>query len=110
MKKLSFAIDNAELIDENPRSSFAVLSLDFFASGKNRHDTFVKEDVLRRTAKTIYNCPVLWKYDKSFDDAGTHAPDQNPCGFVPFGTEIKEKNLTEDELMEHLDKKGEEVA
>jgi DNA-directed RNA polymerase subunit M/transcription elongation factor TFIIS len=26
------------------------------------------------------------------------------------GTEIKEKNLTEDELMEHLDKRGEEVA
>ncbi len=26
------------------------------------------------------------------------------------GTNIKEKQLTEDELMEHLDKKGEEVA
>ena len=99
MKKLSFAIDNAELIDENPRSSFAVLSLDFFASGKNRHDTFVREDVLRKTAKTIYNCPVLWKYDSSFDDAGTHAPDQNPCGFVPFGTEIKEKTTPDGRVM-----------
>ncbi|MCX6750972.1 MAG: hypothetical protein NTZ83_05920 [Candidatus Pacearchaeota archaeon] len=27
-----------------------------------------------------------------------------------IGTDIKEKELTEDELMEHLDKKGEEVA
>ena len=30
------------------------------------------------------------------------------CGWT--GSEIEEKNLTEDELMEYLDKKGEDVA
>ena len=99
MDKLSFAIDNIELVNENPNSSFAILSLDFFASGKNRHDMFVKEDVLRKTAKTIYNCPVLWKYDKSMDDAGSHEKDEVPCGFVPYGQTISEKKLSDGRVM-----------
>lgn len=54
-----------------------------FASGENTNTLPVDEDVLRRGAKTIYNKPILWKYNPYFDDAEGHEEDEVPCGFVP---------------------------
>jgi hypothetical protein len=99
LTKLSFTISNAELVNDNPNSSFALLSLDFFASGNNKHDTYVSEDTLYRTADTIKNCPVVWKYDPILDDVGTHDPEENPCGFIPQDTQITSRKLEDGRTM-----------
>lgn len=98
-QKLSFSIENAELIDENPNSSFAVLSLDFFASGKNLHEMYVSDETLMRTADTIKNCPLVWQYDSTLDDIGTHATEEVPCGFVPESSEITSRTLGDGRTM-----------
>jgi len=99
MEKISFSIDNTEIIDENPDSNFAVVSLDFFSSGMNLHDMYVSEDTLMRTANTIKNCPIVWKFDSQSDDAYTHDKDEVPCGFVPEKSEIERKHLKDGRVM-----------
>ncbi len=54
-----------------------------FASGPNVHTLPVDEEVLKRCADTIYNQPILWKYNPYLDDAMSHEDDEVPCGFVP---------------------------
>ena len=82
-EKLSFTVDNAEILKEDPDSSFSLISLDFFADGANGNDTYVSKDTLLRTADTIKKVPLMWKYDAILDDAYTHYPEQIACGFIP---------------------------
>ena len=98
-KKLSFTIEDAKMIDENPNSNFAILDLDFFASGKNLHEMYVSEDTLAKTAGTIKNCPIVWEYDPELDDIGTHDIQEVPCGFVPESSEIKSKKMEDGRTM-----------
>lgn len=98
-QKMSFSVENAEMISENPDSNFAVLSLDFFASGENLHDSYVSEETLMRTANTIKNCPIVWKYDELLDDVYTHDKDEVPCGFVPETFQIKNRKLPDGRTM-----------
>lgn len=97
--KLSFTIENAEMIQENPESNFAVVGLDFFASGDNLHNMYVSEETLMKTADTIKNCPLVWKYNEVLDDSYTHDPDEVPCGFVPETTTITPKKLEDGRTM-----------
>jgi len=99
MEKISFSVENVKTISENPDSNFAILSLDFFASGMNRHDMYVSEETLLRTADTIKNCPLIWKYDEERDDAYTHTDDEIPCGFVPDSSAIKTRKLKDGRVM-----------
>jgi hypothetical protein len=98
-ERLSFTIDDIELVNENEDSNFAILSLDFFASGENLHDLYVSEETLERTKNTIKNCPLVWKYDEILDDVYTHDEDEVPCGFVPEASEIKSKKLPDGRTM-----------
>lgn len=54
-----------------------------FASGSNAHTLPVDINVLKRGADTIYNQPILWRYNPYLDDAMGHETDEVPCGFVP---------------------------
>lgn len=100
MERLSFEVENVELTeDQNPDSSFAILSLDFFASGLNKHNMTVSPEVLEKTANTIYNKPVVWKYDSTFNDIGTHDSLEVPAGFVKEGAEIKRKTMDDGRIM-----------
>lgn len=99
LKKLSFDIENVEMIQENPDSKFALLSLDFFASGDNLHDMYVSEETLLKTANTIKNCPLVWKYDSVLDDAYTHDSEESPCGFIPESAEVKSRKLEDGRTM-----------
>jgi hypothetical protein len=99
LKKLSFAIENAEMIQENPDSNFALLALDYFASGENLHDMYVSEETLMRTADTVKGCPLVWKYDEVLDDVYTHDPDEVPCGFVPPNSDVTSKILPDGRTM-----------
>lgn len=98
-QKLRFTVEDVEVIKENPNSNFALLNLDFFASGENLHDMYVSEDTLMRTADTIKNCPLVWKYDPTLDDVYTHDPEEVPCGFVPETSTVKTKKLDDGRTM-----------
>jgi len=98
-KKLSFTIEDARLVKEDPDSSFSLLSLDFFASGDNLHDLYVSEDTLIRTADTIKNRPIVWKYDSVMQDAKTHSSDEVPCGVIPESAEIVSRRLDDGRVM-----------
>ncbi len=97
--KLEFAIENIEEVKENPDSSFAFMKVDFFASGDNAHNLWVSEETLRKTAKTIYNVPIVWKYDFKTDDALGHEEDEYPVGVVLEGSLIEEKKLPDGRTM-----------
>lgn len=97
--KIKFAVENVEMIDSNKDSNFAILSLDFFASGDNLHDMYVSENTLMRTANTIKNCPIVWAYDETLDDVYTHTPDEVPCGFVPETSTITPRILADGRTM-----------
>jgi hypothetical protein len=98
-QKISFSVENAEMVTDNPESAFAVLSLDFFASGQNLHNMYVSEETLMKTADSIKNCPVVWKYDETLDDIFTHDKDEVPCGFVPENSLIKSRTLSDGRTM-----------
>lgn len=98
-EKLSFSVENVEVVEENPNSNFAVLNLDFFASGDNLHNLYVSEETLLKTAHTIKNCPLVWKYDERLDDIYTHDKDEVPCGFVPETAEINSRKLSDGRTM-----------
>lgn len=97
--KLTFSVDSIDIEDSKPSDKFAKVSLDFFASGMNAHDLYVSEEVLDATAKTIYNVPIVWKYERYFDDAGTHDSEEVPCGFVQEGQEIEKVKLEDGRTM-----------
>ena len=80
---LKFDVNNIEFMDNIEKSLFRKVKISAFATGENAHTLPIEEDVLRRGAKTIYNKPILWKYNKYFDDAEGHEKDEVPCGFVP---------------------------
>ena len=98
-KKLSFTVEDAKLIKEDPDSSFSTILLDFFASGDNLHHLYVSEETLKKTSNTIKNCPVVWKYDCFSDDIGTHDPEEVPCGVIPESSEIISKKLEDGRTM-----------
>ena len=97
--KITFAIEKANIINENPNSKFATVKLDFFASGDNLNDLYVSEDTLMKTADTIKYCPIVWKYDKVLDDVYTHDEEETPCGFVPETSTIETKKLSDGRTM-----------
>ena len=97
--RYAFAIEDAKIIEENPNSKFAIVELDFFASGQNLHNLYVSEETLLRTADTIKNCPLVWKYSKTLDDIYTHDKDETVCGFVPETSEIKSRKLPDGRTM-----------
>lgn len=98
-EKLSFTVDDARLIKEDPNSSFSLIALDFFASGDNLHNLYVTESNLLRTANTIKNCPVVWKYDSIHQDAANHSLEEVPCGVIPESAEIKSRKLSDGRTM-----------
>jgi len=97
--KYSFSVENAEVISENANSEFAIVSLDFFASGLNLHDLYISEDTLMKTKDTIKNCPLVWRLDEIKNDIYTHDKDEVPCGFVPETFEIKARKLSDGRTM-----------
>jgi hypothetical protein len=80
---LKFSVDKIEFIEEMNDMLFRKARIRAFATGENAHTLPIDEDVLKRGATTIYNKPILWKYNPYLDDAMGHEEDEVPCGFVP---------------------------
>jgi hypothetical protein len=87
-KIVDFAIENIEIFEDPNDSQFATLKIDAFASGDNRHNLYVSEETLRRTASTILEKPLVWLYNKSTDDASSHSELEQICGFIPNYSEL----------------------
>ena len=98
-KRYAFAIRDAKVINENPNSKFAVISLDFFASGENLNNFYVSEEVLMKNADTIKGAPILFMIDDVLDDFYTHDPEQKICGFVPDNAEIISRKMEDGRTM-----------
>ncbi len=82
LKNLSFVVDSASIVKERNDSQFATLKVNAFASGFNRNNIYVSEEVLQRTAWTIIGKPLLWAYNEDTDDVAAH-DFTSVCGFVP---------------------------
>lgn len=82
-KTLNFSINSIEFVDNVQNALFRKMRIKAFASGENAHTLPIDENVLKRGALTVYNKPILWKYNPFTDDANTHDIDEVPCGFVP---------------------------
>jgi hypothetical protein len=101
-KHLKFEVDNIEVLElkggdqalfgkRTEDSQFAVAKIRAFSSGWNRHDMYCSEEVLKKTASTIFYKPLLYVFDEKSDDFGSHAePEESrPAGFVfPDGAEF----------------------
>lgn len=99
MGLIKFSIDSMEVLDNMENSLFREVRIKAFASGKNVHTMPIDEDVIIRASKTIYNKPILWKYNKYLDDALGHEKDEVPCGFVPEKFHGKDNEV----LLERID-------
>ena len=88
-----------EVLDSMEDSLFREVRIKAFASGENVHTMPIDEDVIVRASKTIYNKPILWKYNKYLDDALGHEKDEVPCGFVPEKFHGKDNEV----LLERID-------
>lgn len=81
-KVFKFSVDKVEEILDDELSDFATAKIHAFSDGWNRHNWYVSEEVLKKTADTIYDKPLVWVYDEKSDDIGSHDVHEVPCGFV----------------------------
>lgn len=94
MGLIKFSIDSMEVLDNIENSLFREVRIKAFASGENVHTLPIDEDVIIRASRTIYNKPILWKYNKYIDDALGHEKDEVACGFVPEVFHGKENKVS----------------
>jgi hypothetical protein len=84
LKKINFEIEEANIINDDEKSSFSTAKIHAFSSGANRHRIECSADILRKTASTIYYKPILYSVNKNMDDFSSHnEPDRSLiAGFV----------------------------
>ena len=82
MEKLNFSVENISAIADSEDPNFCNISIDVFASGQNAHNMPVSDDVLMSCSESIYDVPIVWRYDSWTDDAGGHDPEEQICGFI----------------------------
>jgi hypothetical protein len=81
-KKLSFTVENAEIVEEEQDSQFATAKIEAFHTGLSKHDTTCDVETLKRTASTIFEKPVIFEYDSRFRDFGSHSDKPIISGFI----------------------------
>lgn len=81
-KRIVFDIESADIVEENPDSQFATAKLMLFSSGENRHSMVCSEDVLKETASTAFEKPIIFEVSNALGDFGTHSDKTVPAGFI----------------------------
>ena len=90
---VNFSVDSAEFvdttqfIDDTNKSLFRKMRIRAFASGENAHTLPVDKEVIERCAYSVYDKPIVWKYNRWLDDAEGHEPDEVPVGFIKESSE-----------------------
>ena len=82
MNTMKFSISSAELIEQTNSKLFGKMRIRAFASGENAHTLPVDKEVIKRCAYSIYDKPIVWKYNKYLNDAMSHEIDEVPVGFI----------------------------
>ena len=82
MEKIVFSVENISDISESADPNFCSVSMDVFADGANAHGLVISEDTLRESADSIYEVPIVFKYDPWTDNLAGHSQDEVPCGFI----------------------------
>jgi len=99
-KKLKFAVNDIQVVhDDVDKSQFSLLKVDAFATGRSAHNTYVSDETLRKTAKSILLKPFVFEFDERFDDLGTHSDKEIAGGFVPHNSPLEFKSLPDGRLM-----------
>ena len=84
-KKLNFAVEEFNFIDEDVESHFATVEIEAFSSGENRHDLTCPVELLKSTAHTLYEKPIVFELNRMMADFGSHTDDENErriAGFI----------------------------
>lgn len=86
-------------------------------TGKNRNNSFISKETFERCMPSIYNCPIVCRYDRNTDTIGSHdmelVSDENgnmkivnvthPVGVVPTGANYWWEEIEDDSgLHEYL--------
>jgi hypothetical protein len=87
--RLSFSVENIQVVDDPNSAQFSKLKIDAFASGENLHNLYVSDDSLKKASKTILEKPIVWIYNKVTQDATTHGENESPVGFIPADSPIE---------------------
>ena len=53
-------------------SSFDTGVLRVCYTGKNNNNSFISKETFERCIKSIYNCPIVCRYDRETDTIGSH--------------------------------------
>lgn len=95
--RICFASHISELTQRNSSFDAGVLRVAY--TGRNRNNSFISKESFERSIPTIYNCPVVCRYDRETDTIGSHDMDlvkdddgamrlvnaTDPVGVVPEG-------------------------
>ena len=81
-KVISFSVDKIELLEDAKQDRFQKAKIYAFADGENAHTLDIENDVLVKCADTVYDIPIVYKYNKYVGDFEGHEPDEVPCGFI----------------------------
>lgn len=100
------------LVEQN--SSFDKGLLRVAYVGNNRNGSSISKEVFENCIGTIYNCPVVCRYDRESDTIGSHDVDivrkddglhlvnsTHPVGVVPAGAEYHWETISEADGTEH---------
>lgn len=82
MNTMKFSVSSAEFIEQTNNKLFRKMRIRAFASGENAHTLPVDKEVIKRCAYSIYDKPIVWKYNKYLNDAMSHEIDEVPVGFI----------------------------
>lgn len=69
-KVLTFKSSIADLCEKNSSFDSAVLRVCY--PGLNRNGSFISKDAINRAIPTMYNCPIVCRYDRETDTIGGH--------------------------------------
>ena len=92
-KKISFAVDRFELIEEAHNSQLAKMKFYVCRDGNNLHNLPISWETISNAAHTLIGKPILVNYKQYLDDFGSHDADQKPVGcFISEGDIQQEKD------------------
>lgn len=92
MRKITFEVESANVVNDDPTSQFATAKILAFSSGYSRNGTYATPENLRKTAHTIYEKPIIFEMSPYFNDFGSHSKKTVPAGFVvPNSAEFVEQ-------------------
>ena len=103
-----FASGISDLIECNSSFDRGVLRVAY--TGKNPNNSFISKETFERCMPTIYNCPIVCRYDRETESIGSHdielvvdsAGDWNlvnitqPVGVIPESAEYWWENIEDD--------------